>query len=88
MGKIPRLKEATLVYLRLAYYWKGLHTKYDIKIHLGFETKYRKAILKGEIAKRVWQLIREICLTNEVQIIKEHISIDHIHLLLSYPSRL
>jgi putative transposase len=72
----------------MAYYRKGSHTKYDIKIHLVFVTKYRKAILKGDLAKRVRQLIREICLANEVQIIKGHISQDHIHLLLSYPPRL
>ena len=72
----------------MAYYRKGSHTKYDIKIHIVFVTKYRKAILKGDLAKRVRQLIREICLANEVQIIKGHISRDHIHLLLSYPPRL
>ena len=74
--------------MRMAYYRKGSHTKYDIKIHIVFVTKYRKAILKGDLAKRVRQLIREICLANEVQIIKGHISRDHIHLLLSYPPRL
>ena len=40
------------------------------------------------IAKRVRELIREICLTNEIQIIKGHVSKDHIHLLISYPPRL
>lgn len=39
----------------------------------------------GMIAKRVRELIREISLTNEVQIIKGHVSKDHIHLLISYP---
>ena len=72
----------------MAYYRKGSHTKYDIKIHLVFVTKYRKAILKGDVARRVRQLIREICLANEVQIIKGHVSKDHIHLLMSYPWRL
>ena len=72
----------------MAYYRKGSHTKYDLKIHIVFVIKYRKSILKGEIAKRVRQLIREICLANEIQIIKGHISADHVHLLLSYPPRL
>jgi putative transposase len=40
------------------------------------------------IAKRVRELIREICLANEVQIIKGHVSKDHVHLLVSYPPRL
>lgn len=72
----------------MAHYRKGSHAKYDIKIHLVFVTKYRKAILTGDLAKRVRQLMREICLANEVQIIKGHISRDHVQLLLSYPPRL
>lgn len=44
------------------------------------------------IAKRVRELTRadvaEICLANEIQIIKGHVSKDHIHLLVSYPPRL
>ena len=72
----------------MAYYRKGSHTKYDLKVHIVWVTKYRKPILRGEIAKRVRQLVREICLANEVQIIKGHISTDHIHLLVSYAPRL
>lgn len=33
-------------------------------------------------------LIKEICLANEVQIIRGQISRDHVHLLLSYPPKL
>jgi len=72
----------------MAYYLKGSHTKYDIKIHLVFVTKYRKSIIKGDLDRHVRQLIREICLANEVQTIKGHISRDNIHLLLSYRPRL
>ena len=67
---------------------KGSHTKYDIKIHIVWVTKYRKPVLSGEIAKRVRELVREICLANEIQIIKGHVSQDHIHLLINYPPRL
>ena len=44
--------------------------------------------MTGEISKRARMLIREICLANEVQIVKGHISKDHVHLLLSYPPKL
>ena len=67
---------------------KGSHTKYDIKVHIVWITKYRKPILNGAIARRVRELIREICLANEIQIIKGHVSKDHIHMLISYPPRL
>lgn len=41
-------------------YRKTSHTVYDIKYHLVWITKYRKKILKGELAKRVRELIREV----------------------------
>ena len=69
-------------------YRSGSHSKYDLKIHLVWVTKYRKPILKGEIADRIRHIVREICNANEVIIIKGHVSSDHIHLLLSYPPRL
>ncbi len=66
-------------------YRKTSHTVYDIKYHLVWITKYRKKILKGELAKRVRELIREVCKANEVEIIKGHISDDHVHLFVSVP---
>jgi len=41
--------------------------------------------LKGELAKRVRELIREVCKANEVEIIKGHVSEDHVHLFVSVP---
>ncbi len=38
---------------------------YDIKYHLVWITKYRKKILKGELAKRVRDLTREVCKVND-----------------------
>ena len=38
-----------------------------------------------DIAVRVGELVREICLANEVQILKGHILRDHIHLFVSVP---
>jgi len=69
-------------------YRKESHTKYDILVHLVWLTKYRKPVMKGEMSKMTRMLIREICLANEVQIVKGPISKDHVHLLLSYLSKL
>ena len=66
-------------------YRKTSHTVYDIKYHIVWITKYRKKILTGELAKRVRELIREICKANEVEIIKGHVSKDHVHLFVSVP---
>ena len=38
-----------------------------------------------EVALRVRELVREICLANDVQILKGHVSRDHVHLFVSVP---
>jgi len=69
----------------MQHYRKTSHTVYDIKYHLVWITKYRKRVLTGVLAVRVRSLIREICKANEVEIIKGHISSDHVHLFVSVP---
>ncbi len=83
------MRAATLVFFDLylcemSNYRKGLHTRYDLKIHIVWITKYRKPVLHGAIAKRVRELMRETCLANEIQIVKGHVSKDRVHLLISY----
>lgn len=64
-------------------YKSGSHTRYDIKYHIVWITKYRRPILEGSVAERVRELIRQICMQNDVTIIKGHVSKDHIHILVS-----
>src|SRR5271166_1692256 len=66
-------------------YRRGAHTVYEIHLHLVWTTKYRKAVLAGEAATRVRDLIREICGDHDVKIMKGHVSKDHVHLLVSIP---
>lgn len=66
-------------------YRKSSHTVYDLKYHLVWITKYRKPILVGDIATRARELIREICKSQDVEIIKGHISRDHVHIFVSVP---
>ena len=72
----------------MEHYRTGSHTRYDIKVHLVWVTKYRKKALGGEISKRIRELIREICLQEDIEIIRGHISRDHVHLFVSYPPKL
>ena len=69
-------------------YRKTAHSVYDLKYHIVWITKYRKQILRGEIGKRVRELIRQTCASLEVYIVKGHVSKDHVHLLVSVPPRL
>jgi len=66
-------------------YRRGAHTVYEIHVHLVWTTKYRKAVLLGEAATRVRDLIRELCGGLDVKIMKGHVSKDHVHLLVSVP---
>ena len=51
-------------------------------------TKYRKGILRGEVGVRVRELIRQMCREADVEIMKGHVSKDHVHLLVSIPPQL
>jgi putative transposase len=64
-------------------YRKASHSVYDLKYHIVWITKYRKSVLFGNVGIRVRELIREICKTMDVDIIKGHVSKDHVHLFVS-----
>lgn len=69
----------------MSSYRKGSHTVYDLKYHVVWITKYRKQVLRGEIGKRLRELIRQTCEELETYIEKGHIAPDHVHLLISVP---
>ena len=72
----------------MADYRAGSHTIYDIQYHLVWCTKYRYPVLLGEVAERTRELIRQICLSRDIQIRKGHVGKDHIHMLVSCPPAL
>ena len=61
------------------------HTKYDLKYHLVWITKYRRAVLSGVVGTRVRELVREICKANDIEIVKGHVGKDHVHVFVSVP---
>jgi putative transposase len=42
-------------------YRTGAHSRFDIKYHFVWVTKYRKKVLTGAIGERVRDLVREVC---------------------------
>jgi len=72
----------------MQHYRKSSHSVYDLKYHVVWITKYRKKVLIGEVAVKVRELIREICKANDIEIIKGHVSKDHVHLFISSPPHL
>ncbi len=69
-------------------YRKTSHSVYDLKYHLVWITKYRKPVIFGDVAIRLRELIRETCKSLDIEIIKGHVSKDHVHLFVSVPPQL
>ena len=69
-------------------YRQSAHAVYDIKYHVIWVTKYRYKVMRGRVAERARELIRQICQAREVVIVRGAISPDHIHMLLSVPPQL
>lgn len=74
--------------MRAMNYRKGSHTVYDLKYHIVWITKYRKPVLRGEVAKHLRELVRQICATLDVEIVSGPVALDPVHLLVSVPPQL
>ncbi len=70
---------------RMSEYRKGSHCVYLLHYHVVFIPKYRKPVLRGDVALRLRDLVRRICQENDVEILRGHIRPDHVHMLLSVP---
>ena len=66
---------------------RAAHAAYDTAYHLVWSPKYRKALLRGELAGRVEQLFREIGQAHDVTIEELEVSADHVHIFCSFPPR-
>ena len=69
-------------------YRYGSHTVYQIEYHFVWVTKYRYKILRGEVAERVRELVRQTCEAFEIRIVRGVVSKDHVHILVSAPPNL
>ena len=71
----------------MSEYRRASHVVFRLRYHFVFITKYRKPVLRSDIANEVRTLTREICRTYDIEIIKGHIRPDHVHLLLDVPPK-
>ncbi len=69
-------------------YKRGSHTVWDLKYHLVWTTKYRYKVLAGDVGVRCRELLREIAMSQEIQIHAGSINRDHVHMLVSIPPSL
>lgn len=63
------------------------HAVYDLKYHMVWVPKYRKMILRGELAKGLKTTFQEISERYEFEIDTMEVKDDHVHLFLSAPPR-
>jgi putative transposase len=55
----------------MAEYRHSAHAVYDLKYHVIWCTKYRYKILRGRVAERARDLIRQICESRDIVIVRE-----------------
>jgi putative transposase len=66
---------------------RGAHTVYRLAYHFVWIPRYRRQVLKGDVAQRLEELIRDICESREWLIEVLAVEIDHVHLFISCPPR-
>lgn len=69
-------------------YKYGGHSVHDIQYHVCWCTKYRYPVLRGEMALRCRDLLRQVAMAREMTIIRGSLAPDHVHMLISAPPSL
>jgi putative transposase len=69
-------------------YEAGAHTVYDIKYHFVWKTKYGYGVLKGDVALRTRQILREICAEQGIGIVSGNVRANHVHMMVSGPTNI
>ena len=70
------------------HYDKGKHCVFYHRYHVVWSTKYRYKVLRGDVQKRIHEIIRRVCSENGVDIISGVVSTDHVHIFVSIPPKL
>jgi putative transposase len=60
---------------------------YNLNYHLVWCPKYRRNVLTGRVASRLWQLLDEIATQNGFEVLACKVMPDHVHLFLSTPPK-
>jgi putative transposase len=63
------------------------HVVWDCKYHVVWCPKYRFRILKGDVAKSVRAIIRQLCEWKKIEILAGNVQLDHVHLVISFPPK-
>ena len=67
----------------MSEYRRGTHSVFRLHVHLVWCTKYRKAVLRGEVGQRLRELAKQMCSDMGVEILSGVVARDHVHMLVS-----
>ena len=65
----------------------GSHSRYNLKYHIVWITKYRRSFLVGELAERLGQMLGQIARDYQFAIIAHEVMPDHVHILIEAPPK-
>jgi len=63
------------------------HTRWECKYHIIWIPKYRKKALFGQLRQYLGQVLRDLARSRESEVIEGHLSLDHVHVLISIPPK-
>ena len=63
------------------------HTRWNCKYHIVFAPKYRRQAIYGQIRADIGSILRKLCEYKGVEIIEAETCPDHIHMLVSIPTK-
>ena len=69
-------------------YRRGAHTVLELQYHFVWKTKYGFPVLRGDIALRLREMLKAICVEKEMVIVRGNVRANHVHMLISAPSHL
>ena len=64
------------------------HTKWMCKYHIVFTPKYRRKIIYNQYKQSIGQILRQLCSHKGVEILKDYLMPDHVHMLVSIPPKI
>ena len=63
------------------------HTKWVCKYHIVFTLKYRRKIIYNQLRKDIMQILKDLCKWKGIEITEGNMMPDHVHMLVSIPSK-
>jgi putative transposase len=69
-------------------YVRGAHTVLELQYHFVWKTKYSYPVLRGDIALRLRDLIKEVCERQQMKVVRGNVRANHVQVLISAPSHL